>query len=108
MSRNLIKAVHLTCDSYPLGAYDDVWIAALSMLACGKNSGSCVQSVISTVADNYYGVTGWTELNANGDRAVSDYLIYCVTGPTNNLQWTVCGSWSFQSNSVTWTNKPAT
>ena len=49
-----------TCDSYPLGAYDDVWIAALSILACGSNTGSCIQSSYASVADNYYGVTGWT------------------------------------------------
>ncbi len=97
-----------TCDSYPIGAYDDVWIAALSLLACNANSGSCVQKVLPSVADSYYGVSGWTELNANGDRAISDYLIYCITGPTSKLAWTVCGSWSYQSNSVTWTNKPPT
>ncbi len=103
-----LTATSQTCDSYPLGAYDDMWIAALSLLACGKNSGSCVQSVITSVADNYYGVTGWTELNANGDRAVSDYLIYCITGPSSNLAWTVCGSWSYQTDSVTWTHQPST
>ncbi|MGI0078150.1 MAG: ABC transporter substrate-binding protein [Nitrososphaerales archaeon] len=104
----LFAATSQTCDSYPLGAYDDMWIAALSLIACGKNSGSCVQSILPKVADNYYGVTGWTALDANGDRATSDFLIYCITGPANNLAWTVCGSWSFQSNVVTWTNKPAT
>ena len=104
----LFKALAQTCDSYPIGAYDDVWIAALSLLACNQNSGSCVQKVLPGVADNYYGISGWTLLDANGDRAVSDYLIYCITGPASNLQWTVCGSWSYASNSVTWTNKPAT
>jgi branched-chain amino acid transport system substrate-binding protein len=104
----LLSATHQTCDSYPIGAYDDVWIAALSLMACGSNSGSCVQKTISGVADNYYGVSGWTELNANGDRAASDYLIYCITGPADNLQWTVCGSWSYQTDTVTWTNQPST
>ena len=104
----LLAATHLTCDSYPLGAYDDMWIAALSILACGSNSGSCIQKEIASVSDNYYGVTGWTALDANGDRAVSDYLIYCITGPASSLAWTVCGSWSYQTNQVTWTNKPQT
>lgn len=108
LCQQLYAATSQTCDSYPLSAYDDVWIAALSILACGQNSGSCVKSVITTVADNYFGVTGWTEFNANGDREVSDYLIYCITGPTSSLTWQVCGSWSYQSNSVTWINKPST
>ena len=104
----LFKATSQTCDSYPIGAYDDVWIAALSILACDANSGSCIQKVLPSVADNYYGVSGWTELNAAGDRAISDYLIYCITGPASNLAWTVCGSWSYQTDTVTWINKPST
>ncbi|MDA4111029.1 MAG: penicillin-binding protein activator [Thaumarchaeota archaeon] len=108
LCKQLFSATSRTCDPYAIGSYDDVWIAALSILACGQNSGSCVQSVISTVADNYYGVSGWTLLDASGDRAASDYLIYCITGPASSLAWTVCGSWSFSANSVTWTNKPST
>ena len=109
LCNQLFAALKQTCDPYSIGSYDDVWIAALSILACNANSGSCVQKVISSVADNYYGVSGWTLLDANGDRAASDYLIYCILGPNNNLQWTVCGSWSFSSNSVTWlSNKPKT
>jgi branched-chain amino acid transport system substrate-binding protein len=104
----LFAATSQTCDSYPLGAYDDTWIAALTVLACGQYTGSCIQSKLASVADNYYGVTGWTALDANGDRAVSDFLIYCITGSPSSLAWTVCGSWSFQTDSVTWTNKPAT
>jgi branched-chain amino acid transport system substrate-binding protein len=104
----LFKATSQTCDSYPIGAYDDVWIAALSVLSCGTYQGSCIQKVLPTVADNYYGVSGWTELDANGDRAISDYLIYCITGPANNLAWTVCGSWSYQTDTVTWTHQPPT
>jgi branched-chain amino acid transport system substrate-binding protein len=108
LCNQMMAAISQTCDPYPIGAYDDVWIAALSILACNENSGPCVRSVLTTVADNYYGVSGWTELNANGDRAASDYLIYCITGTPSNLAWTVCGSWSYSSDTVSWTNKPAT
>jgi len=104
----MVKALNQNCDPYAIGAYDDVWLAALSLLACNQNSGACVQKVLPSVADNYYGISGWTLLNGNGDRAASDYLIYCVTGTPTNLAWTVCGSWSFLGNSITWTNKPAT
>jgi branched-chain amino acid transport system substrate-binding protein len=103
----LLMALHETCDSYPIGAYDDVWLAALTILACGSNSGSCIQKTLPSVADNYYGISGWTQLDANGDRAVSDYLIYCITGSPSSLTWSVCGDWSYQSDSVTWTNQPA-
>jgi len=104
----MFAAIHQTCEPYSIGSYDDVWLAALSLMACNANSGACVQKVMTSVADSYYGVSGWTLLNGNGDRAASDYLIYCIEGPPNNLAWDVCGSWSFSSDQVTWTNKPAT
>jgi branched-chain amino acid transport system substrate-binding protein len=104
----LFAATARTCDPYSIGAYDDVWIAALSIMACNANSGACVQKILPSVADSYYGASGWTLMNTNGDRAASDYLIYCITGPADNLAWTVCGSWSFSTDTVTWINKPAT
>ena len=106
LCNELFSAIQQTCDPYAIGSYDDVWIAALSILACNANNGACVQQILPSIADNYYGVSGWTLLNSNGDRAASDYLIYCITGPADNLQWTVCGSWSFSSDVVSWTNQP--
>ncbi len=109
LCQQLLKAISQTCDSYPLGAYDDVWLAALSILACGTNSGACVQATLPTVAANYYGVTGWTEFDGAGDRAYGDFLIYCVSGASpTSLSWNVCGSWSQASDTVTWTAKPST
>jgi len=103
----ILTATHQTCESYSLGSYDDVWLAALSILNCGTTAGSCVQKEISTVAANYYGVTGWTLLDANGDRAAGDFLVWCVTGAGNAASWNLCGSWSAASDSVTWTAKPS-
>jgi hypothetical protein len=98
---------HLGCESYSLGAYDDVWLAALSIIACGKNDGTCIQSVISTVAGNYFGATGWTALQPSGDRLFGDYLIWCVATTPSGVNWIICGSWSQISDSVTWTHPPA-
>jgi len=92
----------LSCDSYALGAYDDVWLGALSILDCGANSGSCVQQVLPSVAANYFGVTGWTALNAAGDRNGGDFQIGCVEAAPAAANWYLCGGWSATSNSVTW------
>ena len=95
----------LSCDSYALGGYDDVWIAALSILDCGANSGVCVQKVLPSVADSYFGATGWTGLNAAGDRNGGDFQIWSVqtrSGQTPPENWYYVGSWSAVSNEVTW------
>ncbi len=92
----------LSCDSYALGSYDDVWLAALSILDCGANSGPCVQKVITSVADNYFGATGWTQLNAAGDRLGGSYQIWTVESPAAGENWYLSGSWSYLTDQVTW------
>lgn len=99
----------LSCDSYALGSYDDVWIAAISLLDCGSNSGSCVSKILPSVANNYFGVTGWAVLS-NNDRLGGDYQIWCVENPSAGTNWYLCGAWSGVSDTVTWVpgHQPAT
>ncbi len=96
----------LSCDSYALGSYDDVWLAALSILDCGANSGSCVSKVLPTVADSYYGATGWTQLTTptgvGGDRAGGDFQLWSVASGSQGLNWYLAGQWSSLDNTVTW------
>lgn len=96
----------LSCDSYALGSYDDTWIAALSILDCGANSGSCVSKVLPSVADSYYGVTGWTQLTTptgvGGDRAGGDFQLWSVATGVEGLNWYLAGDWSSLSNTVSW------
>ena len=86
---------NLSCDSYALGAYDDTWLAALSILDCGANNGQCVSQVFPSVADMYYGVTGWTLLTTptgvGGDRAGGAYQIWCVENQPSVGDWVLCG-----------------
>jgi branched-chain amino acid transport system substrate-binding protein len=96
----------LSCDSYALGSYDDVWLAALSILDCGANSGVCVSNVLPSVANSYFGATGWTQLQTTtgvgGDRKGGDFQIWCVENGAQGLNWYYCGDWSSQTNSVSW------
>jgi len=98
----------LSCNSYGLGAYDDVWLGALSILDCGANSGTCVSQVLPSVADSYFGVTGWTLLTSGHDRQGGDYQIWEVGNnppgqPMNGLNWYLAGDWSGTTDSVAWT-----
>jgi len=92
-------------DAYSYSAYDATWIAALSILAVGKNSGAAVQAVFINVANNYYGVSGWPDLNGNGDRTISDYDVWSVVpnpSTSGTYQWALAGTWTASSDSVSW------
>jgi len=92
----------LSCDSYALGSYDDVWLAALSVLDCGANSGPCIQKVFASVADSYFGATGWTQLTVGQDRLGGNFQIWCVESPPAGENWYLCGSWSSLTNTIAW------
>jgi ABC-type branched-subunit amino acid transport system substrate-binding protein len=93
-------------DTYSYTAYDATWVAALSILAVGKNDGAAVQKVLIGVANNYYGVSGWPDLNANGDRTISDYDLYEVVSSNSTVQWAHVGTWSATADAVTYSQTP--
>src|SRR6266699_3806603 len=88
-----------SCDFYCTGAYDDVWLAALATLQVGSYNGTRIEAAMLTVADNYYGVTGWTQLEPSGDRVASIYEIWKVITPSGGVPtWAFAGYWDASSN----------
>lgn len=82
------------CDFYCTAAYDDVWLAALATLQVGAYNGTMIQAAMLKVADNYYGVTGWNQLDPNGDRVAITYQIWkVVTPPGGSPTWVFAGYW---------------
>jgi len=87
-----------------LAAYDSVWLAALSILACGANNGVCVQANFPSIANNYFGVTGWTQLNANGDRTATNYGDFGVQMVNGTATWVPIGYWDASTQTITLTS----
>lgn len=108
---NAFKAANpsLICDSYCLGAYDDVWLAALATLQAGVNDGAKIQAAMLTVAANYYGVQGWDGMQPSGDLIPTNYQIWKVV----NSNWVFAGTWTpalpsaaQNTDVLTWTSPP--
>jgi ABC-type branched-subunit amino acid transport system substrate-binding protein len=98
----------IVCDQFCAGAYDDVWLAALATLQAGSYNGTRIQSMLLTVASNYFGVTGWLELDQNGDRVASLYQIWKVAfqGSNSIPSWVLAGTWDSATDMMTWTSPP--
>ena len=98
---------------YTFEGYDDVWLAALSIISAGQNSGTAIQAILPTVATNFYGLTGAETLNAAGDRALfagGGYNIWkVVSNGASSWEWILAGQWDYATNTVSWTsgNAPA-
>ena len=63
-------------DSYGIVAYDTTWVV-MNAYADKPNKAN-LKRVITTTAMYYYGATGWTELDENGDRKLGDYDLWKV------------------------------
>jgi len=93
---------HSTPDSYAVSAYDATWVAALSILATGKNSGPAIQAILPSVANNYFGASGWTELQPSGDLAPTGYSIYEVQASSAGDTWVLAGTYTAATDSIAW------
>lgn len=60
-----------------LTAYDGVWLAVLSQLPADGQVGSLVAS-FPTVAEGFFGASGWTELDDAGDRQDGVYDLWVL------------------------------
>ena len=90
---------------YTMEGYDDVWLAALSILAAGQNSGTAIHSVFVQVADGFYGLTGWEGLSGN-DRIPGSYQIWKVVASGSTFSWVLAGTYDYNSDSVSWVSPP--
>jgi branched-chain amino acid transport system substrate-binding protein len=101
------QASGLSPNSYTAGAYDGTWVAALSIIAAGKNDGAAVQKILPSVANNYFGPSGWPNLNVNGDRAIANYLIWAVEKLSNGTAaWVQVGTWDCAADRVDFLQQP--
>jgi len=98
---------HETCSFYCLGAYDDTWIAALSILQAGKTDGASIDAALPGVAAGVNGVTGNNALQASGDRIPGSYQIWKVTQDAGGKgTWVNAGTWDYNTDKVSWTSAP--
>ena len=66
-------------DAFALAVYDAVWLAAQAYLATGGTGHvTNLKSALVTAADGFYGASGWTKLNAAGDRKFGDFDFFAV------------------------------
>jgi len=91
--------------TYAATAYDCIWLTGLSILLAGKNDGEAIARVFPQVASRYFGASGWTLLDQNGDRAAGSYDIFAVVMSGGKPQWVRVAMWDSSTDKVTWISK---
>lgn len=76
-------------DAYTLAVYDAVWVAAKAYLTVGPDAGiDDLKQAFTTAAATNFGATGWTVLNAAGDRKYGDFDFWAMRDVNGVLRWT--------------------
>jgi branched-chain amino acid transport system substrate-binding protein len=96
----------VACDTYCLGAYDDVWLGALATLQAGSTDGAKIQAVIQSTAIGMYGLTGSMGLQPSGDRIPTSYQIWKVVTSGTGGTWILAGTWDQPTDAITWASPP--
>jgi len=85
-------------DAFALAVYDAVWITAQAYLATGgRGQPAALKTSLVAAANSFYGASGWTTLNAAGDRRFGDFDFFSLSQSGANFSWIV----SAQYNTLT-------
>jgi len=77
-------------------SYDAVWVIGLSILQTQSTDVSKIKSVISDVAEHYYGAIGPTIFNEAGDLAEANYEVWGIRGG----EWVLLGQYTQATDSI--------
>lgn len=89
---------------YSLLAYDSFRLAVLTQMTAGYNDDiQTLKEAFVTLANNYYGVTGWTQLNEAGDRTSGVYDFWGIVKTTNTsgpYEWKIVARFSYDTGEL--------
>jgi branched-chain amino acid transport system substrate-binding protein len=88
-------------DSYSYTMYDILWVLTQSILMANAYDPVAVKELLPTAAGAYFGASGWTVLNAAGDRKTGDYDIWIIETVGDKNEWKLAAVWSATGDSVT-------
>lgn len=82
-------------DAFALAVYDAVWLTAQAYLATGgRGHPQVLKSALVVAADALYGASGWTTLNAAGDRKFGDFDFFALFQSGSNFNWRLAAQYN--------------
>jgi branched-chain amino acid transport system substrate-binding protein len=89
-------------DAFGLAVYDAVWVTAHAYLAAGGTGRpAALKTAFVTAANNFYGASGWTALNAAGDRRFGDFDFYALLQSGATSSWNLRAQYDTQRSLLT-------
>ncbi|HEU0015497.1 MAG TPA: ABC transporter substrate-binding protein [Longimicrobium sp.] len=88
-------------DAFALAVYDAVWVAAQAYLASpARVDADSLAARFEEAAGAFYGATGWTALNAYGDRRNANFDFFAVRPSGATHAWTRVAGYNTQAGTL--------
>jgi branched-chain amino acid transport system substrate-binding protein len=88
-------------DAFALAVYDATWVAALAYMASPDEVElDSLASRFVQAAGTYHGTTGWTVLNAAGDRQYADFDFWAIRPSGASAAWTRVAGYETRSGTL--------
>jgi branched-chain amino acid transport system substrate-binding protein len=85
-------------DAFALAVYDAVWLTMQAYLATGgRGQTTALKTALVAAADGFYGASGWTKLNAAGDRKFGDFDFFSLTQNGASFAWVLSAQYNTQT-----------
>jgi len=98
VSARIAARANMTPDAFALAVYDALWVTAQSYLAAGgRGRVPALKNAFVTAANGFYGASGWTALNAAGDRRFGDFDFFALTQSGASSTWTLRAQFATQT-----------
>ncbi len=88
ISKQIKTTIKRDPDAFTLAAYDALWVATLTHLVVGDiNNFDTLKIALIKTANSYFGASGWTALNEEGDREFANYDFWVIKKEGSLFRW---------------------
>jgi len=100
VSDRYVKLTGLPLAYYRPCSYDIATVIFTSMMEKQSTAGKDIIPLQTSICYDTWGVSGWTQLNADGDRLAANYEIWTPSG--SPINWVKCGLYDGVTGKVVW------
>ncbi|HWV58870.1 MAG TPA: ABC transporter substrate-binding protein [Longimicrobiales bacterium] len=98
LSARIQAITGLEPDAFALAVYDAAWVAARAAIAAGGAGNiNALKAAFVATAANHFGATGWTVLNAAGDRRYGNFDFWAIRAVGGVNRWTRVAQYETQT-----------
>lgn len=94
--------VDTSFDYHKACTYDASYMMMFGILQTQNSDGSLVRTLFPALSDQFFGASGWTKVDENGDRKYSDYIVYSFIDTGDSCEVFISGKYDGISDRFYW------